>query len=110
MRASLGVIISNEWAKGNVTSYGSRREIQLSSLRKKLHEHKNSHQVHEEDINILETAKKDVLLDLHAKNEQIGFHSTAGVFWSEEDYCHIDVMNELKCMQNMIETEQNVTL
>ena len=41
--------ISAQWAEGNVTSYGSTREIQLSSLRKKIHEHKNS-QAHKEAI------------------------------------------------------------
>ena len=35
MRASRGVIISARWAEGNVTSCGSTREAQLSSLRKK---------------------------------------------------------------------------
>jgi len=35
MRASCGIIISARWAQGNITSYGSTREAQLSSLRKK---------------------------------------------------------------------------
>ena len=35
MRASRGAIISARWAEGNVTSCGSTREAQLSSLRKK---------------------------------------------------------------------------
>jgi len=35
LRASRGVIISARWAEGNVTSCGSTRETQLSSLRKK---------------------------------------------------------------------------
>ena len=35
MRASRAVIISARWAEGNVTSCGSTREPQLSSLRKK---------------------------------------------------------------------------
>ena len=61
MRASRGVIISARWAEGNVTSCGGTREAQLSSLRKKLHEHKNS-QAQKEAINILETTKKDILL------------------------------------------------
>ena len=59
VRASRGVNISNQWADGNVTSYGSTREVQLSSLRKKIHEHRNS-KAHKKAINILETAKKDV--------------------------------------------------
>ena len=62
MRASSGVVISAQWAEGNVISCGSTREDQLSSLRKKIHEHKNS-QAHKEAINILETAKKDALLE-----------------------------------------------
>ena len=35
VRASRGVNISNQWADGNVTFYGSTRTIQLSSLRKR---------------------------------------------------------------------------
>ena len=46
---------------------------------KKIHEHKNS-QAHKEDINILETANKDVLLNLNAQSEQAVFQSTARVF------------------------------
>ena len=69
MIASRGVIISARWAECNVTSCGSTREAQLSSLRKKIHEHKNS-QAHKGAINILETAKKDVLLNLNAQSEQ----------------------------------------
>jgi len=46
---------------------------------KKIHEHKNS-QAHKEAINILETAKKDVLLNLNAQIEQAVFQSTARVF------------------------------
>ena len=57
----------------NVTSYGSTREAQLSSLRIKIHEHKNS-QAHKEAINIIETAKKDVLLNLNAQSEQLSFN------------------------------------
>ena len=79
MRASRGVIISARWAEDNVTSCGSTREAQLSSLRKKIHEHKNS-QAHKEAINILETAKKDVLLNMNAQSEQTAFQSTARVF------------------------------
>jgi len=79
MRASRGVIISARWAEGNVTSCGSTRQTQLSSLRKKLHEHKDS-QAHKEAINILESAKKDVLLNLNAQSEQAVFQSTARVF------------------------------
>jgi len=78
MRASRDVIISARWAEGNVTSCGSTREAQLSSLRKKIHEHKNS-PAHKEAINILETAMKDVLLNLNAQSEQPIFQSTARV-------------------------------
>ena len=60
IRASRGVNISTQWADGNVTSYGSTRMVQLSSLRKKIREHRNS-KAHQEAINILVTAKKDVL-------------------------------------------------
>ena len=40
--ASRGVNISIQWADGSVTSYGSTRTVQLSSLRKKIREHRNS--------------------------------------------------------------------
>jgi len=79
MRASRGVIISVRWAEANVTSCGTTREAQLSSLRTKIHKHKNS-QAHKEAINILETAKKDVLRNLNARSEQAIFQSTARVF------------------------------
>jgi len=79
MRASRGVIISVRWAEGNVTSCGSTREAQLSSLRKKIYEHKNS-QTRKEAINMPETAKKDVLLDLSGQSEQAAFQSTARIF------------------------------
>ena len=61
VRAYRGVNISTQWANGNVTFYGSTRTVQLSSLRKKICEHRNS-KAHQDAINILETAKKDVLL------------------------------------------------
>ena len=70
VRASRGVNISTQWADGNVTSYGSTRTVQLSSLRKKIREHRNS-KAHQEAIHILEMAKKDVLFNLNAQSEQI---------------------------------------
>ena len=79
VRASRGVNISTQWADGNVTSYGSTRTIQLSSLQKKIRDHRNS-KAHQEAINILETAKKDVLLNLNAQSEQTAFQSTSRVF------------------------------
>ena len=79
MRASRRVVTSARWAEGNVTFYGNTREDLLSSLRKKIHEDKDS-QAHKEAINILETAKKDVLLNLNAQSEQAVFQSTARVF------------------------------
>ena len=79
VRASRGVNISTQWADGNVTFYGSTRTVQLSSLRKKICEHRNS-KAHQDAINILETAKKDVLLNLNAQSEQSAFQSTALVF------------------------------
>ena len=66
VRASRGVNISTQWADGNVTLYGSTRTVQLSSLQKKICEHRNS-KAHLDAINILETAKKDVLLNLNAE-------------------------------------------
>ena len=79
VRASRGVNISTQWADGNVTFYGSTRTVQLSSLRKKICEHRNS-KAHQDAINILETAKKDVLLNLNAQSKQSAFQSTARVF------------------------------
>ena len=78
VRASRGVNISTQWADGNVTFYGSTRTVQLSSLRKKIYEHRNS-KAHQNAINVLETAKKDVLLNLNAQREQTAFQSTARV-------------------------------
>ena len=79
VRASRGVNISTQWADGNVTSYGSTRTVQLSPLRKKIRDHSNS-KAHQEAINFLETATKDVLLNLNAQSEQTAFQSTARVF------------------------------
>ena len=60
VRASGSVNISTQRAHGNITSYGSTRKV--SSLRKEIHEHRNS-KAHKEASNILETAKKEVLLN-----------------------------------------------
>ena len=81
VKASRGVNISTQWADGNVTFYGSTRTVQLLSLRKKICEHRNS-KAHQDAINILETAKKDVglPLNLNAQSEQTAFQSTARVF------------------------------
>ena len=79
VRASRGVNISTQWAHGNVTFHGSTRTVQLSSLRKKTCERRNS-KAHQDAINILKTAKKDVLLNLNAQSEQTAFQSTARVF------------------------------
>ena len=78
VRASRGVAML-QWADGNVTFYRSTRTVQLSSLRKKICEHRNS-KAHQDAINILETAKKDVLLNLNAQSEQTAFQFTARVF------------------------------
>ena len=42
VRASRGINISTQWTEGSVTCYGNTRKVQLSSLRKKIHKHKNS--------------------------------------------------------------------
>ena len=76
VRASRGVNISTQWADGNITSYGSTRTVQLFE---KTSVSTNS-KAHQEAINILETAKKDVLLNLNAQSEQTAFQSTAQVF------------------------------
>jgi len=77
--SALTILTLPSAAEGNVTSFGSTREAQLSSLRKKIHEYKNS-QAHKEAINIFERAKKNVLLNLNAQSEQAVFQSTARVF------------------------------
>ena len=79
VRASRGVNISTQWADGNVSIYGSTRTVQLSLLRKKISEYRNS-KAHQDAIIKLETAKKDVLLNLNAQTEQTAFQSTARVF------------------------------
>ena len=76
VRASRGVNISTQWADINVTSYGSTRTVQLSSLRKKILEHRNS-KAHQEAVNILQTARKDKLLNLNAQSEQTAIHSSS---------------------------------
>ena len=78
VRASRGVNISIQWAEGNV-SYGRTREAQLSSLRKKIYDRKNS-KAHKEATSILETAQKDTLHNLNAQSEQSAFGSFARVF------------------------------
>ena len=65
LRASRDVNISTQWVDGNVTSYGRTRELQLSSLRKKIREHRNS-KAHKEAINILERQRKMYsLIEMH---------------------------------------------
>ena len=78
-RAYRGVNIFTQWADGNVTFYGSTRTVQFALLRKKICEHRNS-KAHQDAINILETVKKDVLLNFNAQSEQTAFQSTVRVF------------------------------
>ena len=55
VRASRGVNISIQWAEGTVSSYGTTREAQLSPLRIKIYEHKNS-QARNSATSILKTS------------------------------------------------------
>ena len=75
MRASRGVIISARLAEGNVTSCGSTREAQLSSLRKKSTSTKTVKHIKKISIFL-----KQKLLNLNAQSEQAVFQSTARVF------------------------------
>uniref|UniRef100_A0A3P8SJE1 Uncharacterized protein n=1 Tax=Amphiprion percula TaxID=161767 RepID=A0A3P8SJE1_AMPPE len=77
--SSRGVNIAANWAEGKICSFGQTREIQLTSLRKKIHEHKNS-LAHKEVDKILQTAKKDILMNINATSQEFAFETTARVF------------------------------
>lgn len=77
--SSRGVNIAANWAEGKICSFGQTREIQLTSLRKKIHEHKNS-LAHKEADKILQTAKKDILMTINATGQEFAFETTARVF------------------------------
>ncbi|KAJ8252839.1 hypothetical protein GJAV_G00206160 [Gymnothorax javanicus] len=79
VKASRGVNIAIQWADGKIAPYGSSRETQLTSLRKKIHEHGNS-KAHNEVTKILETAKKDALINMNTRSQAATFESTAKVF------------------------------
>uniref|UniRef100_A0A3P8U5N6 DUF4371 domain-containing protein n=1 Tax=Amphiprion percula TaxID=161767 RepID=A0A3P8U5N6_AMPPE len=64
--SSRGVNIAANWAEGKICSFGQRREIQLTSLRKKINEHKNS--------------LKDILMNINATSQEFAFETTARVF------------------------------
>ncbi|KAJ4930766.1 hypothetical protein JOQ06_025074 [Pogonophryne albipinna] len=74
--ASRGVNIAIQWADGKIIPAGQSRDIQLSSLRKKIREHKNS-AAHNEAVKILQTANKDILLNMNASSQESVFESTA---------------------------------
>uniref|UniRef100_A0A3Q1CEZ2 Uncharacterized protein n=1 Tax=Amphiprion ocellaris TaxID=80972 RepID=A0A3Q1CEZ2_AMPOC len=77
--SSRGVNIAANWAEGKICLFGQTREIQLTSLRKKIHEHKNS-LAHKEADKILQTAKKDILMNINATSQEFAFETTARVF------------------------------
>lgn len=77
--SSRGVNIAPNWVAGKICPSGHTRDVQLSSLRKKIHEHKNS-AAHKEVVKILETAKKDTLVNMNAKSQDFAFETTARVF------------------------------
>uniref|UniRef100_A0A3B3BXM0 DUF4371 domain-containing protein n=1 Tax=Oryzias melastigma TaxID=30732 RepID=A0A3B3BXM0_ORYME len=64
---------------GKICPSGHTRDVQLWSLRKKIHEHKNS-AAHKEVVKILETAKKDTLVNMNAKSQDFAFETTVRVF------------------------------
>ncbi|KAJ4939392.1 hypothetical protein JOQ06_028841, partial [Pogonophryne albipinna] len=74
--ASRGVNIAIQWADGKIIPAGQSRDVQLSSLRKKIREHKNS-AAHNEAVKILQTANKDILLNMNASSQESVFESTA---------------------------------
>ncbi|KAJ4934671.1 hypothetical protein JOQ06_007456 [Pogonophryne albipinna] len=65
-----------QWADGKIIPAGQSRDVQLSSLRKKIREHKNS-AAHNEAVKILQTANKDILLNMNASSQESVFESTA---------------------------------
>ena len=73
--ASRGVNIAIQWAEGKIAPFGSSRKTQLSSLRKKIHEHGNS-KAHNEATKILETGK----MDARIRRQEAKFECTAKVF------------------------------
>ncbi|KAJ3582095.1 hypothetical protein NHX12_015889 [Muraenolepis orangiensis] len=77
--ASRGVNIAIQWADGKIIPAGQSRDVQLSSLRKTICEHKNS-AAHNEAVKILQTANKDILLNMNASSQESVFKSTAKVF------------------------------
>lgn len=79
VKASRGVNIANNWAEGKIAPCGHSRNVQLSSLRKKIHEHRES-VAHNEAIKILQTAQKDILLNMNATSQEFAFEATARVF------------------------------
>jgi len=76
--ASRGVKISSQWAEGKITPFGNSRYVQLLSLRKIIHEHRNF-EAHNEAIKILQTANKDIL-NMNATSQECAFESTDRVF------------------------------
>uniref|UniRef100_A0A3B3C8Y0 DUF4371 domain-containing protein n=1 Tax=Oryzias melastigma TaxID=30732 RepID=A0A3B3C8Y0_ORYME len=77
--SSRGVNIAPNWVAGKICPSGHTRDVQLWSLRKKIHEHKNS-AAHKEVVKILETAKKDTLVNMNTKSQDFAFETTVRVF------------------------------
>uniref|UniRef100_A0A672GNY5 Uncharacterized protein n=1 Tax=Salarias fasciatus TaxID=181472 RepID=A0A672GNY5_SALFA len=77
--ATRGLNVASQWAEGRIAPNGHTREAQLTALRKKIHEHGNS-KAHVEVIKILETAKKDTLLNMNARSQAAAFEVTCKVF------------------------------
>uniref|UniRef100_A0A3B3QYV9 DUF4371 domain-containing protein n=1 Tax=Paramormyrops kingsleyae TaxID=1676925 RepID=A0A3B3QYV9_9TELE len=65
VKASRGVNIANQLAEGKIAPFGHSRNVQLTSLRKKICGQRDT-LAHSEAIKILQTAKKDILLNLNA--------------------------------------------
>ena len=74
-----GVKLSQEWISNSVTYNGNTRQNQLSSLRKKMHEHENG-AAHIASTNILTQASTNSLEKIVATQNRHLFDSTERVF------------------------------
>ncbi|XP_063810928.1 uncharacterized protein LOC135040731 isoform X2 [Pseudophryne corroboree] len=79
IHAARGINIASLWAECNILPFGKTKETELTSLRKKIYIHKNS-AAHAEAEKILETARKDILLNINGRSQEAAFEITSRVF------------------------------
>ncbi|XP_063788503.1 E3 SUMO-protein ligase KIAA1586-like [Pseudophryne corroboree] len=79
IHAARGINIASQWAECNILPFGKTKETELTSLRKKIYIHKNS-AAHAEAEKILETARKDILLNINGRSQEAAFEITSRVF------------------------------